>query len=372
MFGRKKVFSHEANKILISVVGIILFIGILMIASASSSFSERLTGNSFHYLLRQIYIGLLPGVTLAFIISKFSLNFFKRFSFLFLVFSIFLCALVFIPQFQYYHGGAVRWLKFGTITLQPAEFAKIATIVYLAAFFARKKKENKIKSLEECLLPLLSILLPFAILFLLQPDMGSFGIICFIALFMYFSSGGSLLYTGFLITLGIIAFVVLSFIAPYRFARITAFLNPEVDPQGIGYHLNQNLITIGSGGILGLGYGNSIQKFGYLPQAMEDSIFAIWGEETGFIGCVALLFLYLILIWRGIKICQKLPDDFEKNLACGIVSWIAVQTFINIGGVAGLIPLTGIPLPLISYGGTALIAALIAMGILINISKKTV
>ena len=372
MFNRKKTFSHEPDNILILVTGIILFIGILMIASASSSLSERLTGNSFYYLIHQICFGLIPGLIIAFIISKFSLNFLKRLALPFLIFSIVLCILVFIPSFQYYYGGAVRWIKLGPITFQPAEFVKIALIIYLAAFFAKKKKENKINSLEECFLPFVFILLPFAVLFLLQPDMGSFGIVCLISLFMYFCAGGSLLYSSLLVVFGIIAFIILSFIAPYRFARVTTFLNPEIDPQGIGYHLNQNLITIGSGRILGVGYGNSIQKFGYLPQPMEDSIFAIWGEETGFIGCVSLLSLYIIFIWRGVKICQKTPDDFEKNLACGIISWIGIQAFINIAGVLGLFPLTGITLPLISYGGTALIATLIGVGILINISKRTI
>ena len=210
-----------------------------------------------------------------------------------------------------------------------------------------------------------------AILLILQPDLGTMTIIILVSLTVYFVGGANFLH---LIGVGLgslLALFVLVKIAPYRTARFMTFLHPELDPQGIGYHINQAFLAIGSGGFWGRGFGMSRQKFQYLPEVAGDSIFAIIAEELGFLGCAALIFGYLFLVYRGFKIAQNAPDNFAKLLVIGIMAWIIIQSFVNIGAMVGLLPLTGVPLPFISYGGTALAVLLAGCGIVINISRQT-
>jgi cell division protein FtsW len=188
---------------------------------------------------------------------------------------------------------------------------------------------------------------------------------------MYFFSGTPLWHTIFLILMGLGSLSALIKFKPYRFNRLLVFLRPETDPMGIGYQIKQALITVGSGGLFGLGLGMSHQKFGFLPQPISDSIFSIFAEETGFLGSAILLFLFLIFFWRGLKISKESPDKFSQMVALGISLWIIMQSFVNIGSMIGILPLSGIPLPFISYGGTHFVAEMVGIGILLNISKTT-
>jgi cell division protein FtsW len=208
-------------------------------------------------------------------------------------------------------------------------------------------------------------------LVILQPDLGTLLVIATIALAVYFSAGAKISHIFALLAAGVAGAVILIISAPYRAARLLAFLHPELDPSGIGYHINQALLAVGSGGFFGLGFGQSQQKFAYLPEVIGDSIFAIVAEELGFLFATALIILFLLLAWRGFLLVQSAPDDYARYIIIGIISWFVLQAFFNIAAMIGLIPLTGIPLPFISYGGTALASCLAASGILINISRQS-
>lgn len=201
--------------------------------------------------------------------------------------------------------------------------------------------------------------------------MGTLGVLLITAVIIFFVSGAKGTHLLSMAAIGTFSLIILVKISPYRFSRFNAFMNPQADPQGVGYHINQALLAIGSGGILGVGLGHSLQKFNYLPEPVGDSIFAIIGEELGMIGAVFLVILFVFLAFRGLRIAKNAPDDFGKLCAIGITSWIIVQTFINIAAISGIMPLTGVPLPFISYGGTSLVFLMAAMGILLNISKQT-
>ena len=298
-------------------------------------------------------------------------------------------AMVFLPGIGIKIKGASRWISLGPASLQPAEFLKITFILYLASWLGaeissvkEKKSRPKNKFLNDSSFGLYQnrtkniiafcLILGFISLFLiLQPDISTLGIIIIIALLMYFVAGAPLWHVGLILSFGIAALFALIKIAPYRMDRFLIFLKPELYPLGIGYHLQQSLITVGSGGIKGLGLGLSRQRFGFLPDTISDSIFSIFAEETGFIGSFILILLFLILLIEGFKIAKNAKDNFLKLTGFGITSWLVIQAFINIGAMIGVIPLAGIPLPFISYGGSAIMVELIGVGILLNISKNT-
>ncbi len=246
---------------------------------------------------------------------------------------------------------------------------KLSLIIYLAAWM--ESRREKIKDFFEGLVPFLAVLAFLSFLLIKQPDMGTLGVITLIAISIFFVSGSRLSHMlgialgGFLILLAMIKMEV------YRMNRLLVFLHPELDPQGIGYQINQALLAIGSGGIWGVGLGNSLQKFNYLPEPVGDSIFAIIGEELGLLGGIVLIVLFLILSLRGLQIAKRAPDIFSLLLSVGIISWIFFQSFINICAISGIMPLTGIPLPFISYGGTSIVFLMAGVGILLNISKQT-
>ena len=222
--------------------------------------------------------------------------------------------LVFIPGIKFEAGGASRWIQIGSFTFQPSEFAKLALVIYLAALLDKKERKKDVNNFKKELIPLLIVLIPLAFLLLFQPDMGTLGILCFIAISMFFGTGGSFLNTFLIVLLGLsVLFVSVFFIFPYQEERILTFLNPKEDLSGSAYQINQSLIALGSGGIFGRGFTHSIQKWGYLPQPTADAIFAIWGEETGFIGSVLIILLYLIICWRGFIIAKRAPNKFSQD-----------------------------------------------------------
>ena len=273
--------------------------------------------------------------------------------------------LVFLPTIGSESArGASRWLDLGPISFQPSEFLKIAFILYLSAWFDKRK----IDSLK-IFAPFLVVLGIIGTLLILQPDVSTLGIITTVALIICFIAKAPILYIVSIILAGGALLGVLIKTAPYRLNRFMVFLDPTIDPMGIGYQLKQSLITIGSGGIFGQGLGLGKQKFGFLPEAMSDSIFSIFLEATGFLGALFLIILFLLFCWQAFKISKNCNDKFSKFVIVGIASWIAIQGFINMGAMIGILPLTGIPLPFISYGGSHLIAEFIALGILLNVSR---
>ena len=351
------------DKGLIIVVFCLLILGLIILFSASVVVSQENRGNSYYYFFHQLLYGGLIGAITFFIIQKIDYKFWKNISLILFFVSLILLVLVFIPRLGYGHGGAQRWLAVGPLSFQPSEFLKLAFVIYLAAFLT--KKEIRFNTL----IPFLVVVGIIGSLMALQSDVGTLGLIAIVGLIIYFVSGAKfyqLLVVGFCY---IAAFFALIKFFPHRMARFIVFLDPSVDPQGIGYQINQALLAIGSGGLFGVGLGKSAQKYNYLPEPMGDSIFAIAAEEIGFIGVLILISLFLILAFKGLRIAKKIPDDFGKLLAIGITSWLVVQAFINIAAITGLMPLTGIPLPFVSYGGSALIISMIGAGILVNISK---
>jgi len=273
-----------------------------------------------------------------------------------------------VPGLGLKFQGASRWIQLGPFSFQPSEMLKLTMILYLAAWLEGKKELKT--DLFEGFIPFLAIIGVISFLVMKQPDMGTLGIIVLVAMCVYFLSGAKTSHIAMMIAGGAAAFLALVKFESYRMSRLLVFLHPELDPRGVGYQINQALLAIGSGGIFGLGLGHSRQKFNYLPEPVGDSIFAIVCEEIGLIGAAVLIFLFFVFAMRGFKIAKKAPDMFGRLVAVGITSWIIFQTLINISAISGLIPLTGVTLPFVSYGGTSLIFSMIGVGILLNISKK--
>lgn len=358
------------DKTLLSVVFALLAFGLVMIASAGVIYSETRFADAYYFFKRQIFFGLLPGAAMLYFLSKVDYHFWKKVSVPIFFAAVIFLVLVFVPGIGSKIYGASRWLQLGPFSFQPSEMAKLATIIYLAAWL-ESRGTHRIKDVFEGLLPFAGIMGLIAFLIMKQPDTGTLGVIVLTSFAIFFVSGARLKHLFSMALAGLAALWVLIKIEPYRFNRILAFLNPSGDPQGIGYQINQALLAVGSGGLFGVGLGHSRQKYNYLPEPVGDSIFAVIGEEIGLIGCVILVSLFVALAIRGIKIAKNAPDMFGRLLATGITMWIVLQAFINISANIALVPLTGIPLPFISYGGTSLVFLMSAIGILLNISKQT-
>ena len=336
--------------------------GLFMIYDASSFVSLKDFGDKYHYIKDQIFWAGLGSIGLVFF-SFFDYRKLYLLSLPILLLSIVLLLLVFVPGIGVYVLGAHRWINFKFFILQPSEFAKLALTIFLAAWFS-----NREKGILFAFLLLLGLVL---FLIIAEPDMGTAVIILTVALSMYFLSGApSWQFIGllpFFALLGILA----AKLSPYRAQRLTTFFDINSSPQNYSYHVRQILIALGSGGMFGLGFGNSLQKYAYLPENTTDSIFAIIAEETGFIGSAIVVFIFTLLVVVGFRIATAAKDNFGKLLAAGITTSIAIQTIINLASQTALLPLTGVPLPFISYGGSALIVNLSAVGILLNISKQS-
>lgn len=358
--------KQQPDYILLFTVSLLIGLGLIMITSAGVVISYERFNETYYFLKHQIF-NLLIGIALGFIAFKIPYKLWSRFALFFFTVSLILLIGVFIPGFGLNYGGAKRWISFGFLSIQPAEILKLTLIIYLAAWLSKKNKEKGEDS--QFLLSFFLIIGLIAFLLIKQPDVGTLGIIFLTAVAIYFLAGIKILHFIPITVAAISAFWILIKTAPYRINRWTIFLHPEIDPQGIGYQINQTLLALGSGGIFGLGLGQSRQKYNYLPEPITDSIIAIIGEEIGFIGLVFLVSLFLIFALRGFKICKNIPDSFGKLLAGGITFQIVIQALIHMGAISGLIPLTGLPLPFISYGGSSLIISLIGTGILLNISS---
>jgi cell division protein FtsW len=283
--------------------------------------------------------------------------------------SIILLITVFIPGLGVKYGGSQSWINLFGMSFQPSELVKLTFMLYLAGWLA-KKGESGVRDFYYGFLPFLFLLGIVSGLMLLQPDLGTLSIIIFMCVAVFFASGARWKHVLGLIGAGILSILLLIKISPYRAARLTTFLHPELDPLGIGYHINQAFLAIGSGQWFGRGFGFSRQKFSYLPEVTGDSIFAVLSEELGFIFASLFILAFLFFTIRGFKIAKQAPDQFGTLLAIGITSWFAFQAFFNICSMIGLMPMTGVPLPFVSAGGSALAVAMAAVGILVNISRQ--
>lgn len=349
------------------IVLVLVVFGLVMLGSASSDLAQKRFGESYYYIIHQLTNGFIVGL-LGFAIGYFVYyRVWEKLALVFLGISVALLALTFTPL-GISLKGAERWLDLGFASFQPSELVKIMFLIYVAAWVSGNKE--RISGFFRGFLPFLLLLGLIAGMLFLQPATTAAVILILAAMAVYFIAGAKWRYLLLLIFLAIAAVGLLIYFTPYRFDRLTSFLNPEADPQGKTYQINQSLIAIGSGGWQGVGFGNSTAKFKYLPESIGDSIFAVIAEELGFIGSALLLLAFIALIYRGFFIAQNCHDNFGKYLALGFVVLIGLQAFINIGANSGILPLTGIPLPFVSYGGTALAVFLTMCGIILNISRQ--
>jgi len=361
--------SKQPDYVFLGIAAAIIVFGLIMLASAAGPSGYERFGDSFYYFKHQLLYGLIPGTVAMIVLSRIPYLKWKDYAWQLLAVSIGLLILVFIPGIGAEFGTSKSWISvFGLFSIQPSEFVKLTFLFYLAAWLDMRGKKG-VSDFESGFLPFLVALGSIMLLMILQPDIGTMSIVVAMSLVVYFVAGAPLWHMGILIGGGIAMFTLLIKLAPYRAARFTTFLHPELDPQGIGYHINQALLAIGSGGLLGLGYGHSRQKFQYLPEVFGDSIFAVVAEELGFIITVGLIALFIALMWRGLKIANESPDNFGRYVTIGIISWITIQAFVNIGSMVGILPMTGVPLPFVSYGGTSLVVSMAALGVVLNISK---
>lgn len=366
----ESIFRHAQGRVdapLLGSAALLLVVGLAVLTSASSTLSQEQFGHPWGFTARQLLFGVGGGGVLLFFGQKISYRVWKSFALPFLLGTALLLFAVFIPEISYEAGGASRWVSIGGFTFQPSELIKVSLIMYLAAWLSARNRKGI--SAQEGLLPFLAIVGIIGMLLVMQPDLSTFGVLALTATILYFVSGTPLWHTGaiFMVGAGLLAFLIR--IAPYRFNRILSFINPGLDPQGIGYQIHQALLAIGSGGLFGRGIGFSRQKFFYLPEPIGDSIFAIMAEETGFAGVTLLLALFVFFAWRGFTIARNAPDDFGRLLAFGLTAWIIIQALLNIAGNLQLGPITGITLPFVSYGSSSLAVTLFSVGILLNISR---
>ncbi|WP_409341242.1 stage V sporulation protein E [Paenibacillus sp. MBLB4367] len=345
---------------------LLLAIGVVMVYSASAVLSFREFGDAFYYLKRQLLFAALGGVAMI-VMMNIDYWVWKKYAKLALILGFVMLLIVLIPGVGVVRGGARSWLGIASFGIQPSEFMKMCVILFLAKMLSEEKLQ--ITDFARGLMPPLAIVGVTFGLIMLQPDLGTGAVLVGASLLIIYTAGARIAHLAGLAMIGVVGLVGLVLAEPYRMKRITGFLDPWQDPLGVGYQSIQSLYAVGPGGLVGLGLGMSRQKYSYLPEPQTDFIFSIIGEELGFIGGTLLLALFTLLVWRGLRTAITAPDTFGSLLAVGIIGMVAVQVIINIGVVIGMFPVTGITLPLISYGGSSLTLMLTALGILLNISR---
>ena len=361
----------QPDVMLMLYFGILLLFGLVMLTSASSPVGYDRFNDAYFFIKRQLVFGALPGLVLFIALAKCPYKLLPKIGYAAFLLSVILLILVFVPGVgSTLDTNASSWIKVAGFSFQPSEFAKLGLVLFLAHVLS--KMGRRIGDLKQGFLPALGVGIMPVLLVALEPDVGTATVLFAILFGMLFFAGARFIHLGGIAGLAVVAFVILVTIAPYRAARLTTFLHPELDPQGIGYHINQAFVAIGSGGWLGQGLGHSKQKFQYLPEVHADSIFAVIGEEMGFVATTGFTILLFVLLGRRmLTIADKAPDGFGRLAVCGVVVWFMAQSFFNIGAMVGIMPLTGIPLPFVSHGGTALLLALAAAGVVVNVSKQT-
>jgi cell division protein FtsW len=342
-------------------------VGLLAVYSASFAIGYSDFNNVNYFIIKQIAAAAV-GVVLLLVFYRIDLGLLRRYSPIIMALSLLTLFVVLIPHVGVRSNGANRWISIGPLpALEPSEFAKLAMIVYISAWLAAKG--DQLKQLSLGVVPFVIMVGLVGGLILIEPDMGTAIIITLTTTTMFFVAGASLRHVLALGIAGLAGAALLVAVEGYRSARLVSFLNPEKDPAGAGFHILQLLIALGSGGIKGIGLGASRQKFFYVPGAHTDGIFAIIGEELGFIGGAFVIVLFAVLIYRGFRASSRSQDSFNRLLALGVSCWIGYEAVINIGGITRSIPMTGIPLPFVSYGGSALMSALAGVGLLLNVSR---
>ncbi|OHA16386.1 MAG: hypothetical protein A2825_02810 [Candidatus Taylorbacteria bacterium RIFCSPHIGHO2_01_FULL_43_120] len=367
IINKSAVKKVKIDKIFLIITLCLVLFGALIFTSAALGL---LAGSGAKYsdvAVSHIVFGIGLGLIAMVFSSRFDYKHLRKYSFYLYISALALTFLVFVPGLNFEHGGAKRWIDIAGVTFQPSEFLKLAFVIYLAAWLAAMRE--KVSTVKFGFLPFLILLATAAAALLPQPDTDTFLIIFAAGLGMFLIAGAKIRH---ILTLGAICVVLvgaLAFTRPYVMERIKIFINPAANPQGSGYQIRQSLIAIGSGEIFGRGFGQSIQKFDFLPEPIGDSIFAVAAEEFGFVGSVLLIMLYTAFAVRGFKIASRAPDRFSGLLVTGIVILIISQSFLNISAMLGVLPLSGLPLLFVSHGGTAMLVTLFAVGIVLNISK---
>jgi cell division protein FtsW len=364
--------GHRGDYVLALTVFILLAFGLIMMYNINPALSQKLLGrvDSGYYFRGQL-INIAAGVAAFTVATHVYYQRWRQWALPLLIFAIFAVLLLMVPGLNTHKNGATRWLDLGPVSFQPAELLKISLVIYLAAWFERRRDD--LKSFMDGVVPFVVMLgVTSIIVVIFQRDMGTMMVLALAALGMFYVAGIRLKHLAIVLAAGATAgwLAIVSF--PHRLSRLLTFLDPSKDSSGGGYHISQALIAIGSGGVFGLGLGRSVQIYGYLPEASNDSIFAVIGEEFGLIGALLILSLFGLLVYRGIEVARKAPDTFSRLVATGITLILLFQAFINIAAMLSLVPLTGIPLPFISYGGSSLVIMMFATGLLFNISRYTV
>lgn len=360
--------KKKSDRILLVIVAILVLFGFFMLASAFLGPAAENAGTFYSALSRQILIGLVGGGVLFFMASKIPYSFWRKISLPIFLATFFLTLLVF-TRLGFEHGGARRWISIGPLFFQPSELLKFGFLVYLSSWLASRKEE--VSSFKFGFFPFFIIVAFVAGLLILEPNISTLLVTASTAVALFYIAGGKFKQIAVMILIGAaLLFIVIQMPQfSYLKERITTFWNKGYDSQGTGYQIKQSLIAFGSGGIFGKGFGMGLQKFKYLPEPTGDSIFAVIGEEFGFLGTSVLIGLFLVFLYRGFLIAKRAPDNFSGLLSSGIVILIVVQSFMNMAAMTGIFPLTGLPLLFISQGGSALALTLLEVGVLLNISK---
>lgn len=361
--------GHHSSYLLLATIFILVAFGLIMLASASSELGKIQFNDTYYYLKRQLLYGLSFGLIGFLAASKIYYKAYQKYVLFLLLISLVPLALVF-TDFGLTAGGAGRWLKIGPLVFQPSEILKITFILYLAAWLSNPKAERQ-RNFFKGFLPFLVLTAVVAGLLLAQRSTSTVLVLVTAGVAVYFLSGAKWKYIVSFFFIGITALGLIVYTTPYRLKRVLSFLQPGEDVQDTGYHLNEALTTLGAGGLWGVGYGQAIVKTGQLPASISDSIFAVIGSELGFIGAGSIVVLFAFLTLQIFWLSRNCNDRFGQLILLGFGTLIGLQAFINMGAISGLIPLTGIPLPFISHGGTALAVFLTMSGIMVNISKYT-
>jgi cell division protein FtsW len=359
--------QHSLDRVLLFITVSLVSVGFLIFSSASLGLLAR-DGASFSSVaFSQFFFGIVGGSIALFLTSTIHYRWWRQYAFYIFIFTFVLTFTVFIDSVGFSHGGARRWISVGSFTLQPAELLKVGYTIYVATWLSGMK--GKIGSFVKGTLPFAILLILVGIPMLLQPDTDTYLIMAVASVAMFITAGGRFRDVIVMGLLGMLLLALLAFTRPYIKDRIMTFIDPARDPQGAGYQIKQSLIAVGSGGFFGRGFGQSIQKFEYLPEPIGDSVFAVYAEEFGFAGSIVLLCLFAAFALRGYRIATHAPDLFGMLLVVGITTLVITQVALNIASMLSLAPLSGLPLPFISHGGTALLVTLFAIGIILNVSK---
>ena len=359
--------GNKIDRPLLIIVALLVVVGFFLFTSASLGLLARDGAQFSSVAISQLILGIGLGSLGLFVTTKIPYRFWKEYSLYLFIASLLFTLLVFVPFLGFSSGGATRWLALGPVSVQPAEALKIGVILYLATYLANARA--RLHTFAAGIVPFLLILAVPAAILLAQPDTSTLAVIVVAAGGMFFAAGAKWRDIGILLLVGVVALSVLIAFRPYVLDRITTFVDPTQDQLGSGYQIKQSLIAVGSGKLVGRGFGQSVQKFGYLPEPIGDSIFAVAAEEFGFAGAMLIIGLFVALVARALWIAARAPDYFGGLLVIGITLLITTQALINISSMLGVIPLTGLPLPFISHGGTAMMVTLTAMGIILSVSR---